>query len=576
MRPGGDVGDRGSDWWKHGVLYQVYPRSFQDSDGDGVGDLRGVIQRLDHLAWLGIDGIWLNPVSPSPNRDWGYDVSDYLDVASEYGGLDALQELIDAASDRGIRVVLDLVPNHTSDQHPWFVDARSGRNAEHRDWYVWADPANDGGPPNNWRSSFGGPAWTLDEASGQYYLHNFLPYQPDLNWWNEDVRAAFDGILRGWFDRGVAGFRIDVAHAIVKDRLLRDDPATVAGATALDEPQIIYSMHRPEVHDVLRRWRAIADAYQPPRVLIGETWVRDLPELASYYGEGTELHLAFNFAFATAPFEATALRAVIDATERALGTDPWPLWTASNHDIGRLATRWASGEERRVRCALFVLLLLRGTPTLYAGDEIGLEDVEMPSSRWRDEGSGPGGRSRDPGRTPIPWEPGPGHGFTSPGVEPWLPIGGVARSVAEQRADPDSTLAWCQKVIAAPAADTRSRVRHTGASRRRRRCAGVEAGGRDHGRREPVADRGHHARGTAASLCWHPTAFASRATTLHSSFLRGDARSSKVDRRAVFFVPGFTYLPIGHPFRTLTQGDRGWRNERGTRCRSALRRRVGR
>ena len=178
------------------------------------------------------------------------------------------------------------------------------------------------------------------------------PYQPDLNWWNEEVRTAFDGILRGWFDRGVAGFRIDVANAIVKDRLLRDDPATVAGATGIDEPQIIYSMHRPEVHDVLRRWRAIADTYQPPRVLIGETWVRDLPELASYYGEGTELHLAFNFAFATAPFEATALRTVIDATQRALGADPWPLWTASNHDIGRLATRWASGEERRVRCAL--------------------------------------------------------------------------------------------------------------------------------------------------------------------------------------------------------------------------------
>ncbi|HVD71541.1 MAG TPA: alpha-amylase family glycosyl hydrolase [Actinomycetota bacterium] len=448
MRSRGDIGDRGSDWWKHGVLYQVYPRSFQDSDGDGVGDLRGIIQRLDHLAWLGIDGVWLNPVSPSPNRDWGYDVSDYLDVSTEYGGLDALKELIEAASDRGIRVVLDLVPNHTSDQHPWFLDARSGGDAQHRDWYVWADPANDGGPPNNWRSSFGGPAWTLDESSGQYYLHNFLPHQPDLNWWNEDVRAAFDGILRGWFDRGVAGFRIDVANAIVKDRLLRDDPVTVAGASALDEPQIIYSMHRPEVHDVLRRWRAIADAYDPPRVLIGETWVRDLPELASYYGEGTELHLAFNFAFATAPFEATALRAVIDATELALGTDPWPLWTASNHDIGRLATRWASGDERRVRCALFVLLLLRGTPTLYAGDEIGLEDVEMPSSRWRDEGSGPGGRSRDSGRTPIPWEPGPGHGFTSPGVEPWLPIGGAARSVAEQRADPHSTLVWCQKVIA--------------------------------------------------------------------------------------------------------------------------------
>jgi alpha-glucosidase len=441
------MSDSGARWWKDGVLYQVYPRSFQDSDGDGVGDLRGLLRRLDHLEWLGIDGVWLNPIGPSPNRDWGYDVADYTGVAAEFGGLEGLDALIAAASERGIHIVLDLVPNHTSDRHPWFLDARSGRGAAHRDWYVWHDPGQAGGPPNNWQSSFGGPAWTLDEASGQYYLHSFLAHQPDLNWWNADVRDAFDEILRFWFERGVAGFRIDVVHAIIKDRLLRDDPMPTDGAPAPDEPSIIYSRHRPEVHEVLRRWRAIADAYDPPRVLIGETWVRDMPELASYYGEGNELHLAFNFAFAMSPFEARALREVIAATQQALGTDPWPLWTASNHDIGRLATRWAHGDGPKARAALFVLLMLRGTPVLYAGDEIALEDVDVPLDRRRDEGSGPGGRSRDGGRTPIPWATGPGEGFTAPGVEPWLPVGDQRPTVAEQRADPHSTLSWCRRLI---------------------------------------------------------------------------------------------------------------------------------
>ena len=436
-------------WWQRGVLYQVYPRSFQDADGDGIGDLDGVSMRLEHLEQLGVDAIWLNPVHPSPNRDWGYDVADYLDVAADLGGVAALERLVADASDRDIRVLLDLVPNHTSERHPWFLDALRGRAARHRDWYVWGDPAADGGPPNNWRSVFGGSAWTLDRTSGQYYLHNFLAQQPDLNWWNEEVRDAFDAILRFWFDRGIAGFRIDVANAIVKDRLLRDDPPTdPAGPElgAIGELPEIYSMHRPEVHDVLRRWRAIADAYEPRRVLIGETWARDLPDLARYYGAGEELHLAFNFAFATAPFEASALREVIDATGRALGDHAWPLWTASNHDIGRLATHWAGGDETRVRCALFVLLMLRGTPVLYAGDEIGLTDVPVPLERRRDEGTRSDGRGRDAGRTPMPWTSEPGGGFTVSGVEPWLPLGG-GTSVERQHRDPGSVLHWCRRLI---------------------------------------------------------------------------------------------------------------------------------
>jgi len=438
----------GSMWWKNGVLYQVYPRSFQDSDGDGVGDLDGVAMRLDHLAWLGVDAIWLNPIHPSPNRDWGYDVSDYLDVAPELGGMPALDRLIAEASRREIRVILDLVPNHTSDRHPWFLDALTGPDAEHRAWYVWADPSPDGGPPNNWRSTFGGPAWTFDDSSDQYFLHNFLPQQPDLNWWNDEVRDEFDRILRFWFDRGVAGFRIDVAHAIVKDRELRDDPMAPPGIGAPEsaEPPETFSMHRPEVHDVLRRWRRIADAYEPRRVLIGETWARSLPDLARYYGEGEELHLAFNFAFASAPFEAAALREVIEATEVALD-DAWPLWTASNHDIGRLATRWAGGDEARVRCALFVLLMLQGTPVLYAGDEIGLPEVEILDAQRRDEGVRADGRGRDGGRTPMPWTSDPGAGFTEPHVEPWLPLGESVTPVEDQRANIDSVLHWCRRLV---------------------------------------------------------------------------------------------------------------------------------
>ena len=288
-------------WWRSGVLYQLYPRSFADANGDGHGDLEGVIAHLDHLAWLGIDAIWLNPIHPSPNADWGYDVADYLDVHPDFGDLATLDRLIARAADHDIRVVLDLVPNHTSDRHPWFEDARTSRTAEHRDWYVWADAQPDGSPPNNWVSVFGGAAWTWDETTQQYYLHNFLAEQPDLNWWNEEVRSAFDDILRFWFDRGIAGFRIDVAHGIVKDVDLRDNPLAVEGDDALTRSlgqRQEFNMNRPEVHDVIRRWRAIADRYDQEPILVGETWVADLTRLMRFYGDGTdELHLALNVPF---------------------------------------------------------------------------------------------------------------------------------------------------------------------------------------------------------------------------------------------------------------------------------------
>jgi alpha-glucosidase len=445
----------GRTWWRDGVLYQIYPRSYMDTNGDGVGDLRGIIDRLDHLQWLGVDGIWLDPIMVSPNDDWGYDVANYVDVDPALGSLADADALIDEAAKRGIRVILDLVPNHTSDRHPWFVDAKSGRDAEHRDWYVWADPLPDGGLPNNWTMAFDPrqPAWTFDEASGQYYLNQFLPSQPDLNWWNEDVRAAFDAILRFWFDRGVAGFRIDVAHSVIKDRELRDNPP----ATKEDHWYVqmmgqrsVYNACRPEVHDVLRRWRKLAETYDPPRVLIGETYVLEPEAFAKFYGDGDELNLAFNFMLLHSDFDATQLRAAIEHAEALLPANAWPVWTGGNHDNHRFPTRWCKNDPRQARAALVMLLGLRGTPFLYYGDEIGMIDTDVPPARILDPvGIFHGARmGRDDERTPMQWTAEPGAGFSAPGVEPWLPYGDYgAYNVAAQRHDPDSILSLTRDLI---------------------------------------------------------------------------------------------------------------------------------
>jgi alpha-glucosidase len=440
-------------WWRAGVLYQIYPRSFADSDGDGQGDLRGVIEHLDHLAWLGVDGIWLSPINTSPQADWGYDVADYLSIDPDFGTVEDLDHLVADAGERGIRVILDLVPNHTSDRHPWFVDARSDRAAEHRDWYVWSDGNPDGSPPNNWRSSFGGPAWTWDEETSQYYLHNFLPEQPDLDWWNGEVANAFDEVLRFWFDRGIGGFRIDVANGLVKDRDLRDNPDT----TDEDHPMVrtiglrpVYNMNQAEVHDVYRRWRAIADSYDPPRLLLGETWVWELESLLSYYGSGTdELDLALNFPFIFAEL-GSGRRNIVESTEATIPSTAWPTWTGSNHDVGRFPTRWCHGDDLRTRAALVTLLTLRGTPLLYYGDEIGMGETEIPRSMLKDPVGirhWPEDPGRDGGRTPMQWTA--AGGFTQAGREPWLPMGdaGVC-NVADQRDDPGSILHLCRDLIA--------------------------------------------------------------------------------------------------------------------------------
>jgi alpha-glucosidase len=435
-------------WWEDAVLYHVYVRSFADADGDGVGDLRGLISRLDQLEWLGVDALWLSPVGRSPNEDWGYDAASYEEVEPSLGTNDDLRDLIREAGGRGIRILLDLVPNHTSDRHPWFADPAK------RDWYVWADPAPGGGLPNNWVSVFGGSAWEWDEPRGRYYLHNFLGSMPDLNWWNEEVRAEFEGILRSWFDLGVAGVRIDVAHGLIHDRELRDNPPPRPedGATAVRLGQRMeFSLNRPEVHEVYRRWRPLADAYDEPRLLLGETYVLDLDRHASFYGNGAdELHLALNFPFVHA--ELDELAEIVAATEARLPAGAWPVWFASSHDHVRFPTRWAHGDEGRARCALLALLTLRGTPLLYQGDELLLEQVDVPFERLRDPVGRrfwPEEKGRDGSRTPTPWEPGDGYGFTAPGVEPWLPFGQHAgRTVAEQRDDFGSPLNLCRDLIA--------------------------------------------------------------------------------------------------------------------------------
>jgi alpha-glucosidase len=443
---------KGPRWWQGATLYEIYVRSWRDTNADGYGDLLGVIDSLDYLEWLGVDGIWLSPTMPSPDQDWGYDVSDYLGVHPDLGTMSDMDKLIAEAAERGIAVLLDLVPNHTSSAHQWFADARSARDSAHRSYYVWADPAAGGGPPNNWRDAIGGPAWTLDQPSGQLYLHNFLLAQPDLNWWEPRVHAEFREILRFWFARGVAGFRIDVAQGLYKDALLRDNPPQVGhgrmdGAFGL---RLDYSLNRPETHAVYRDWRKIADGYTPPRLLLGEAWVGDLARLASYYGQDDELHLAFNFPFLFADFDPEELAGIVARALAELPPGACPVWTASNHDVSRFPTRWCGGDERKARLALLVLATLPGTLVLYYGDEIAMTDAVVPPQLRRDRMTpGVGTEGRDAERTPMQWNGSRSAGFTAEGVTPWLPYGDNAhRNVAAQRGDPDSTLNLCRNLLA--------------------------------------------------------------------------------------------------------------------------------
>ncbi|QBD77540.1 DUF3459 domain-containing protein [Ktedonosporobacter rubrisoli] len=437
-------------WWQKGVIYQVYPRSFMDSNNDGIGDIPGITSKLDYLQWLGVDAIWLSPIYPSPMADFGYDIANYTDIDQVFGKLEDLERLLQQAHARGLKLILDFVPNHTSDEHPWFQQSRASRTNEKRSWYIWHDPAPDGGPPNNWTSFFGGSAWQFDEKTEQYYLHMFDVKQPDLNWRNPEVCQAMYDVLRFWLERGVDGFRVDVLWMLLKDEQLRDNPPNPnwKPGEAHEYRQLgLYTEDQPGIHEIVREMRRTLDTYGE-RVLIGEIYLP--PErLMHYYGEMLdEAHLPFNFQFVTMPtWEARVIRQIVDKYEAILPEGAWPNWVLGNHDRPRIATR-AGREQARV--AQMLLLTLRGTPTCYYGDEIGMENGSVPPEMIHDpRGKGHPELSRDYERTPMQWDSGPNAGFSAPGVTTWLPVANDYQSwnVAVERDDALSFLSLTRELL---------------------------------------------------------------------------------------------------------------------------------
>jgi glycosidase len=444
-----------STWWRKGVVYQIYPRSFMDANGDGVGDLAGILHRLDYLASLGVDAVWISPIYPSPMADFGYDVSNYTDIDPLFGTMADFDALLAGLHARGLRLILDFVPNHTSDQHPWFMESAQDRSNPRHDWYIWRDPAPDGGPPNNWVSIFGGPAWTYHPARGQYYLHIFLKEQPDLNWRNPSVKSAMFEALRFWLDKGVDGFRLDVIPNCFKHPAFPNNPPSPdaskhASAWEWERFDHLYDSNQPEIHGLIRDLRALVESYAGERVLIGETHFDDPHILARFYGADDELHLPFNFQLTYRPWDAPAFRAVLSAYYAALPAFAQPNFVLGSHDVHRLATRFG---PQNAHSAALLLLTLRGTPTLYYGDELGMEDVPIPPEKARDpHGLGVPNMNlgRDPQRTPMPWDASPNAGFSPAGVETWLPLSADYQklNVAAQNNDPASTLAYYRGLLA--------------------------------------------------------------------------------------------------------------------------------
>jgi alpha-glucosidase len=446
--PKPEVKDQPSLWWRDGIIYQIYPRSFADANNDGIGDLPGITSKLDYLNWLGVEAIWLSPIYPSPMADFGYDVSNYHDVDPVFGSLADFDRLVSEAHARDIRIVMDMVMNHTSDQHPWFVESRSSRDNLRRDWYIWRDP-NNGKEPNNWEAIFGGKAWKYDERTGQYYLHLFTPEQPDLNWRNPQVKEALFNECRFWLDRGVDGFRLDVAHGLVKPIDLPNNPIKL-GLRSYDRQDHAQHWNRPETHTIWKEFRQLLNQY-PERMAVGEV---EADFAATYYGRGDdELHLAFNFALMRCSWDARAFYKVIVDWESKLPAGAWPCWVLNNHDNPRSITRYASGlvTDARAKVAATMLLTLRGTPFLYYGEEIGMHDGKIP----RDEIVDPPGRKywpfdrgRDGCRTPMLWNAASNAGFST--VKPWLRVNPdyATRNVEAERHDPQSLLNYYRALIA--------------------------------------------------------------------------------------------------------------------------------
>lgn len=452
-RPRPDAKDAHEDleWWKRSVFYQIFPLSFQDSDGDGKGDLPGIIARLHYLEWLGIDAVWLSPIYPSPFSDGGYDISDFQGVAPILGTLEDFDRLLDGLHARGIRLILDFVPNHTSDRHPWFQESRSSRTNPKRDWYVWADPGTDGGGPNNWLSRLGGSAWEWDETTGQYYYHAFLKAQPDLNWRNPEVRQAMADVLRFWMRRGVDGFRMDASAVLVEDDLLRDDPPNPEFNDDMPPPERfmrIFTDGRPETFEFLTELRKVIDEFSD-RVLAGEVQ-GDISRIARFYDEEQRprFHLPLNFCLIDTPWDARSIAVAIDQYLNVLPPEAWPDWVLGGHDKPRLAGQIGPAQAS---IAAMLLLTLPGTPFFYAGDEIGTPEICIPPDRVQDpfERLVPGyGLNRDPERTPMHWDATAKAGFTH--GEPWLPIGEDISecNVATQREDGRSILHLYRHLIA--------------------------------------------------------------------------------------------------------------------------------
>ncbi|MBS0643868.1 MAG: DUF3459 domain-containing protein [Proteobacteria bacterium] len=437
-------------WWQHGIVYQIYPRSFQDSNSDGVGDLDGIRRHLDYVVALGADAIWISPVYPSPMADFGYDIADYCDIDPIFGTLADFDRLLGEAHARGLKLILDFVPNHTSDRHPWFLESRSSRQSARRDWYIWRDSAPDGSSPNNWLANFGGSAWEYDAASSQWYYHAFLKEQPDLNWRNPDVRQAMFDVLRFWLARGVDGFRVDVLWLLIKDDQFRNNPPNPhwqPHQPGIERLIQLYSADRPEVQDVVAEMRTVVDAY-PDRVLVGEIYL-PVERLVTYYGLDLKgVHLPFNFQLLFAAWNAAGIARIVSEYEAALPPGGWPNWVLGNHDQKRIASRVGPADAR---LAAMLLLTLRGTPTLYYGDELGLENVPIPPDRVQDpwEKNEPGhNHGRDPARTPMPWDASRNGGFTD--AEPWLPLNTdfATRNVSLLSSDPGSILALYRRLIA--------------------------------------------------------------------------------------------------------------------------------
>lgn len=438
-------------WWQHAVFYEIYPRSFADSNGDGIGDLNGITGKLDYLKELGVDAIWITPCFPSPQVDFGYDVSDYVNIDPMYGTLADFDRLVAEAKKRNVRVILDLVVNHTSDQHVWFLDSKSSRTSLHRDWYIWRDGKGPNEPPNNWLSTFGLSAWKYDPTTNQYYYHYFYPEQPDLNWRNPDVEKAMFDVTRFWYKRGVAGFRLDAVDSLFEDPNLTDNPV-LPGKDKFGRPNMEekYNKKLPEMHVALQGLRKVADGYDA--VLIGETWTSNVAELEQYYGnDGNELQLPMDLMLTNLPLSAPVLRAHIAAVDAARG---WPTYVITNHDIRRSYSRYADGVHNDDIAKLMAgfYLTLRGTTIMYYGEEIGMEnndpkrkeDVKDPIGilGWPNE------KGRDGERTPMQWSNAPNAGFTT--GKPWLPVPESAKThnVAVESKDPHSIFSFYREVIA--------------------------------------------------------------------------------------------------------------------------------